>query len=66
MILENLVNTNMGIESLLEHRYCCFPKTLKMFQDEEKDSQDQEKISWCVLMHASKDLEELQIVPLDR
>ena len=38
MILENLVNTNMGIESLLENRYCWFPKTLKMFQDKEKDS----------------------------
>ena len=38
VILENLVNTDMGIDSLLEHRYCWFPKTLEMFQDEAKDS----------------------------
>ena len=38
MILENLVNTYMGIDSLLENRYCWLPKTLEMFQVEEKDS----------------------------
>ena len=38
MILENFVNTDMGIDSLLEHRYCWFPKTLEMSQAEEKDS----------------------------
>ena len=43
MILENLVNTDMGIDSLLEHRYCWFPKTLEMFQSEEKNSPRLEK-----------------------
>ena len=38
MILENLVNIDMGIDSLLKHRYCWLPKTLEMFQAEEKDS----------------------------
>ena len=41
--LENLVNTDMGIDSLLEHRYCWFPKTLEMFQTKEKDSPRPEK-----------------------
>ena len=43
MILENLVNIDMGIDSFLEHRYCWFPKTLEMFQAEEKDSPRLEK-----------------------
>ena len=43
MILENVVNNDMGIDSLLEHRYCWFPKTLEMFQVEEKDSPRLEK-----------------------
>ena len=43
MILENLVNTDLGIDSLLEHRYCWFPKTLEMFQAKEKESPRPEK-----------------------
>ena len=43
MILENIVNTDMGIDSLLEHRYCWLPKTLEMFQAEQKDSLRPEK-----------------------
>ena len=39
MIWENLVNTNMGIDSCFgfEHRYRWIPKTLEMFQAVEKD-----------------------------
>ena len=43
MILENIVNTDMGIDSLLEHRYCWLPKILEMFQAKEKDSPRLEK-----------------------
>ena len=60
------MNTDMGIDSLLEHRYCWFPKTLEMFQAEEKDSPRPRKDPMMCVDACKQGLGRVPDQPLDR